>query len=63
MSRASVDALPLIPQGYFLRGVHPTFSAFNLGLRDLSRVGKSCFQKTVKSLAQQATQGFRSGTS
>jgi hypothetical protein len=54
MSRASVDALPLI---------HPTFSAFNLGLRDLSRVGKSCFQKTVKSLAQQATQGFRSGTS
>jgi hypothetical protein len=30
MSRASVDALPLI---------HPTFSAINLGLRDLSRVG------------------------
>jgi hypothetical protein len=30
MSLASVDALPLI---------HPTFSAINLGLRDLSRVG------------------------
>jgi hypothetical protein len=40
MSRASVDALPLI---------HPTFSAINLGLRDLSRVStlhlNSCQKK------------------
>jgi hypothetical protein len=43
MSRASVDALPLI---------HPTFSAFSLGLRDLSRVSalplKVCHKKQEK---------------
>jgi hypothetical protein len=43
MSLASVDALPLI---------HPAFSAFNLGLRDLSRVStlplKVCHKKQEK---------------